>query len=126
MNRRNVVITGMGAVTPLGIGARTLYERWLAGQSGIEDGQGAATEFEPTDHLSIKEARRADRFTQFAIVSGDEALSEAGWKDELPYEAERIASILGTGIGGIGTLERGKEILMEEGAKKVPPLSVPL
>src|SRR3954447_19834933 len=123
---RSVVITGMGAVTPLGIGARTLYERWLAGQSGIEDGKGEATEFDPTDFLSVKEARRADRFTQFAIVAGDEALAEAGWSDELPYPAERIASILGTGIGGIGTLERGKEILMEEGAKKVPPLSVPL
>jgi 3-oxoacyl-[acyl-carrier-protein] synthase II len=123
---REVVITGVGAVSPLGVGARTLHERWSAGVVGIEDGKGAATEYEPTEHLSIKEVRRADRFTQFAIVSGDEALTEAGWKEELPYEAERIASILGTGIGGIGTLERGKEILMESGAKKVPPLSVPL
>ncbi len=102
---RSVVITGMGAVSPLGVGARTLYERWLGGQSGIEDGKGAATEFEPTEHLSVKEVRRADRFTQFALVAGDEALAEAGWSDELPYEGERIASILGTGIGGIGTLE---------------------
>jgi 3-oxoacyl-[acyl-carrier-protein] synthase II len=124
--KREVVITGVGAVSPLGVGARTLHERWSAGTVGISDGQGAATEFEPTDHLSIKEVRRADRFTQFAIVAGDEALTEAGWKDELPYPAERIASILGTGIGGIGTLERGKEILMESGAQKVPPLSVPL
>jgi 3-oxoacyl-[acyl-carrier-protein] synthase II len=123
---REVVITGVGAVSPLGVGARTLHERWSAGVVGIEDGQGAATEFDPTEHLTVKEVRRADRFTQFAIVSGDEALAEAGWSDELPYEAERIASILGTGIGGIGTLERGKEILMEDGAKKVPPLSVPL
>jgi 3-oxoacyl-[acyl-carrier-protein] synthase II len=126
---REVVITGVGAVSPLGVGARTLHERWSAGVVGIEDGEGAASEFEPTDHLSIKEARRADRFTQFAIVAGDEALAEAGWgwKDgELPYEGIRIASILGTGIGGIGTLERGKEILMESGVKKVPPLSVPL
>jgi 3-oxoacyl-[acyl-carrier-protein] synthase II len=123
---REVVITGVGAVSALGVGARTLHERWSAGVVGISDGQGAATEFEPTDHLSIKEVRRADRFTQFAIVSGDEALAEAGWTDELPYPAEKIASILGTGIGGIGTLERGKEILMESGAKKVPPLSVPL
>ncbi len=124
--RREVVITGVGAVSPLGVGARTLHERWSAGTVGIADGQGAATEFDPTEHLSVKEARRADRFTQFAIVAGDEALAEAGWSDELPYPSERIASILGTGIGGIGTLERGKEILMEEGAKKVPPLSVPL
>jgi 3-oxoacyl-[acyl-carrier-protein] synthase II len=125
---REVVITGVGAISALGVGARTLHERWSAGVVGISDGTGAATEFQPTEHLSVKEVRRADRFTQFAIVSGDEALTEAGWdwKGELPYDATRIASILGTGIGGIGTLERGKEILMEEGAKKVPPLSVPL
>jgi 3-oxoacyl-[acyl-carrier-protein] synthase II len=123
-----VVITGVGAVSALGVGARTLHERWSAGVVGIADGSGAATEFVPTEHLSVKEARRADRFTQFAIVAGDEALTEAGWdwKGELPYDPERIASVLGTGIGGIGTLERGKEILIESGPKKVPPLSVPL
>jgi 3-oxoacyl-[acyl-carrier-protein] synthase II len=123
---RDVVITGVGAISALGVGARTLHERWSAGVVGIEDGIGAASEFEPKDHLSIKEVRRADRFTQFALVAGDEALAEAGWSDELPYEGERIASILGTGIGGIGTLERGKELLIESGPKKVPPLSVPL
>jgi 3-oxoacyl-[acyl-carrier-protein] synthase II len=125
---REVVITGVGAVSPLGVGARTLHERWSAGVVGIEDGEGAASEFNPTDHLSIKEARRADRFTQFAIVAGDEALAEAGWdyKGELPYERTKVASILGTGIGGIGTLERGKEILIEQGAPRVPPLTVPL
>ena len=69
----------MGAVTPLGVGARTLYERWSAGVVGIADGKGAATEFDPTDHLSVKEVRRADRFTQFALIAGDEALAEAGW-----------------------------------------------
>jgi 3-oxoacyl-[acyl-carrier-protein] synthase II len=107
---REVVITGVGAISALGVGARTLHERWSAGVVGISDGTGAATEFQPTEHLSVKEVRRADRFTQFAIVSGDEALTEAGWdwKGELPYDATRIASILGTGIGGIGTLERGK------------------
>src|ERR1700761_877626 len=125
---REVVITGVGAVSALGVGARTLHERWSAGVVGIEDGKGAATEFDPTEHLSVKEVRRADRFTQFALVAGDEALTEAGWdfKGELPYPTEKIASILGTGIGGIGTLERGKELLMEGGPKKVPPLSVPL
>jgi 3-oxoacyl-[acyl-carrier-protein] synthase II len=124
--RREIVVTGVGAVTPLGVGARTLHERWRAGESGLESGEGAATEFEPTDHLSVKEVRRADRFTQFAIVAGDEALAEAGWSGELPYDSERIACVIGTGIGGIGTLERGKEILIAEGERKVPPLSVPL
>jgi 3-oxoacyl-[acyl-carrier-protein] synthase II len=124
--RREVVVTGIGAVTPLGVGARTLHERWRAGVSGIENGEGAATEFEPTDHLSVKEVRRADRFTQFAMVAGDEAIAEAGWDGELPYDPSRIGVVIGTGIGGIGTLERGKEILMEQGERKVPPLSIPL
>ena len=84
-------------------------------QSGIEDGKGEATEFDPTDHLSIKEARRADRFSQFAIVAGDEALAEAGWETTAtsPTTPTGSAAIIGTGIGGIGTLERGKELLIE-------------
>ena len=121
-----VVVTGIGAVTPLGVGARTLYERWLAGQSGIEDGEGVATEYEPKEHLSVKEARRADRFTQFAMVAGDEALAEAGWSDELPYDSTRVACIIGTGIGGIGTLEHNHDVLRDSGPKKVSPLAVPL
>ena len=124
--KREVVVTGVGAVTPLGVGARTLFERWRAGVSGIEDGAGRATEFEPTEHLSKKEVRRADRFTQFALVSSDEALREAGWDGELPYDPDRIGCLIGTGIGGIGTLEHGKEVLMEKGAKSVSPLAVPL
>jgi 3-oxoacyl-[acyl-carrier-protein] synthase II len=125
--KRKVVVTGIGAVTPLGVGARVLYDRWRAGASGIEDGEGVATEFDPTEHLSVKEARRTDRFSQFALVAGDEALDEAGWdRDELPYDRGRIGCVYGTGIGGIGTLERGKEILLEQGERKVPALSVPL
>ena len=119
---REVVVTGIGAVTPLGVGARTLHERWLAGQSGIEDGEGAASEFEPDEHLSRKEARRADRFTQFAMVAGDEALAEAGWADELPYDPTRIGCIIGTGIGGIGTLEHNHDVLRDAGPSKVSPL----
>ena len=122
-----VVVTGIGAVTPLGVGARTLYERWLAGQSGIEDGEGQAREYDPKEHLSVKEARRADRFTQFAMVAGDEALGEAGWSDgELPYDSTQIACIIGTGIGGIGTLEHNHDVLRDSGPQKVSPLAVPL
>lgn len=121
-----IVVTGLGAVTPLGIGARTLHERWSAGTSGIEDGEGACTEFEPTEHLTVKEVRRADRFTQMALVASDEALKEAGWDGELPYEASRIGSIIGTGIGGIGTLTHNHQVLLEEGPGKVSPLAIPL
>jgi 3-oxoacyl-[acyl-carrier-protein] synthase II len=122
----DVVVTGIGAVTPLGVGARTLHERWTAGASGIEDGEGACTEFDPTEFLSIKEVRRADRFTQFALVSSDEAIAEAGWDGELPYDPTRIGSIIGTGIGGIGTLTHNHQVLLEQGPGKVSPLSIPL
>jgi 3-oxoacyl-[acyl-carrier-protein] synthase II len=124
--KREIVVTGLGAVSPLGVGARTLHERWTAGTSGIEDGEGACTEFEPSDHLSIKEVRRADRFTQMALVASDEALGEAGWDGELPYESTRVGTIIGTGIGGIGTLTHNHQVLLEQGAGKVSPLSIPL
>ena len=74
---RAVVITGVGAVTPLGVGARTLHERWSAGQSGIEDGFGRCSDYEPKEHLSVKEVRRSDRFTQLALTAAAEALVAA-------------------------------------------------
>ena len=121
-----VVVTGIGAVTPLGIGARALYERWAAGIVGIADGEGRCREFTATEHLSVKEARRADRFTQLALVASDEALANAGWDGGLPYDATEIGSILGTGIGGIGTIEANDIALFEGGPKSVSPLAVPL
>jgi 3-oxoacyl-[acyl-carrier-protein] synthase II len=124
---RSVVITGVGAVTPLGVGARTLHERWSAGVSGIEDGFGRATEFDPKEHLSTKEVRRSDRFTQLALAAAREALDDAGWNDGTPpYDPDRSASVIGTGIGGIGTLEHNHIILREEGADRISPLSIPL
>ena len=122
----DVVITGVGAVTPLGVGARTLHMRWLAGASGIENGEGACADFEPTDFLSSKQARRQDRFTQLAVAASDEALAEAGWSDGLPYESERIGAVIGTGIGGIGTIEDNHDTLRDSGARSVSPLAVPL
>jgi 3-oxoacyl-[acyl-carrier-protein] synthase II len=123
---RSVVITGVGAVTPLGVGARTLHERWSAGQSGIEDGFGRASEFEPKEHLSTKEVRRSDRYTQLALAAAGEALADAGWDGEAPYDPERAACVIGTGIGGIGTLEANHILLRDEGADRISPLSIPL
>jgi 3-oxoacyl-[acyl-carrier-protein] synthase II len=130
-----IVVTGVGAVTPLGVGARTLHERWCAGECGIADGEGACSDFNATDFLSAKEARRADRFTQLAIAACAEALADAGWQDGAagdtdarghPYPAERIGCVLGTGIGGIATLVEGQDTLRERGSQYVSPLSVPL
>jgi 3-oxoacyl-[acyl-carrier-protein] synthase II len=123
---RNVVITGVGAVTPLGVGARTLHERWSAGVSGIEDGFGRASEFEPKDHLSVKEVRRADRYTQLALAAAAEAIEDAGWEDGPPGDRDRAACVIATGIGGIDTLEQQHLILQQQGADRISPLSIPL
>src|SRR6201996_4930396 len=104
-DRRKVVITGLGAVTPLGIGATTLHERWAAGVVGIAEGAGRCRDFEAKEHLSVKEARRLDRFAQLAVVAAGEALAEAGWDGEPPYDPMRVGCVIATGIGGQGTLE---------------------
>jgi 3-oxoacyl-[acyl-carrier-protein] synthase II len=125
--KAQVVITGMGAVTPLGVGARVLYDRWMAGHSGIESGIGAATEFDPKQVMSGKEVRRSDRFTQLAVAATQEALVDAGWGDgEPPIDRDRIGCVIGTGIGGMGTFETQHDVLRDVGAAKVSPLAVPL
>jgi 3-oxoacyl-[acyl-carrier-protein] synthase II len=121
--RRRVVITGMGAVTPLGPGARTLFERWAAGEVGIEDGEAPCDWFDPKEALGPKLARRTDRFAQFALAASDEAMADAG---ELQCEPERIGCLIGTGIGGIQTIESQQDVLRERGPGRVSPLSVPL
>ena len=123
---RRVAITGVGAVTPLGVGAEPLLDRWIAGECGIEDGAGRCGGFEPTEHLSRKEARRADRFTQLAIVAAAEALQDAGWSDGDAPDPDRSGCVIGTGIGGLGSLEEQVGVLRERGPGAVSPLSVPL
>jgi 3-oxoacyl-[acyl-carrier-protein] synthase II len=123
--KQRVVITGLGAVTPLGIGARPLHERWAASECGIVDGAGACSEFDPKDFLSIKEARRLDRFSQLALVAADEALQQAGWSGQLPYDPLRVACVMATGIGGIETVEAQHDVMRDKGAKLVSPLGIP-
>jgi 3-oxoacyl-[acyl-carrier-protein] synthase II len=123
---KEVVVTGVGSITPLGAGASTLYERWAAGEVGIRDGEAPCADFDPLEFFSRKEARRADRFTQFALAAAQEALGQAGWADESPYDPARTGCILGTGIGGLGTLEANLNVLRDEGPEKVAPLAVPL
>jgi 3-oxoacyl-[acyl-carrier-protein] synthase II len=125
-NGRRAVVTGVGAVTPLGIGATALIERWSAGECGIEDGVAACGEFDATEHLTRKEARRQDRFTQLAVVAADEAMAQAGWDSDPPFPPERVGCVIGTGIGGLGSLEQQQDVLREKGPKAVSPLAVPL
>ena len=122
---RRVVVTGLGAVTPLGVGAGRLHERWAAGVSGIAQRVGACDEFEPREFLSVKEIRRLDRFSQLAVVAADEALQQAGWEMPLPYEPLRIGCVIATGIGGIETVETQHDVMRDKGAKMVSPLGIP-
>jgi 3-oxoacyl-[acyl-carrier-protein] synthase II len=124
--RRRAVVTGVGAVTPLGVGAPALVERWAGGECGIADGVGRCSDFEPADHLSRKEVRRQDRFTQLAVVAAEEAFERAGWESEPPFDPARVGSVIGTGIGGLGSLEEQHGVLIERGPKAVSPLAVPL
>jgi 3-oxoacyl-[acyl-carrier-protein] synthase II len=121
---RRVAITGSGAVTPLGVGASTLHERWAAGESGIDDGLGRCSDFEPTDHLSRRQVRRTDRFSQLALVAAGEAIAEAGL-DQAPYDRAELGCVIGTGIGGLTTIESEHITLREWGQGKVSPHCVP-
>ena len=123
--KRRVVITGIGAVTPLGVGARPLHERWAAGECGIVDGVGACSDFDPSDHLSVKEVRRLDRFSQLALVAAAEAVAQAGWDPELPYDPLRAGCVIATGIGGIHTIESQHDVMRDRGAKMISPLGIP-
>jgi 3-oxoacyl-[acyl-carrier-protein] synthase II len=122
-----VLITGVGAVTPLGVGARELYEGWTAGRTGIEDGLGACTDFDPTEFMTVKEARRSDRFAQLAISASMEAVADAGWdSDAPPVDPADIGCVIGSGIGGMWTFESQCDVLRDRGPERVSPLAIPL
>ncbi|HZU40212.1 MAG TPA: beta-ketoacyl-ACP synthase II [Solirubrobacteraceae bacterium] len=122
-----VVITGMGAVTPLGVGANALHEGWLARRTGIESGEGACRDFAPTDFMTAKEVRRSDRFAQLAIAAAAEAIAGAGWDaEEPPCDPADAGCVVGSGIGGMDTFERSCQTLAERGPERVSPLCIPL
>src|SRR5579875_2096686 len=98
-------ITGLGAVTPLGVGVAPLIERWCAGEDGIVDGVARCADFNVADHLPLKQARRAE---------------------ELPCPAQRVGCVIGTGVGGIETLLDGHKAVEERGPRAVPPLLLPM
>jgi 3-oxoacyl-[acyl-carrier-protein] synthase II len=120
----DVVVTGRGVVSSLGETTDALWDALLANASGIEDGTGPCSAFDPEVAMTPKEARRADRFTQFAMAAGMDAANEAG----LPGDAdpERVGVIIGTGVGGLGTLEQQSTAWLEGGDRAVSPLFVPM
>ena len=134
---RRVVITGVGAVSPAGVGVAVLMDAVMGKRCCIAPIERFDTEgfdvhiggevrgFDPTEHgLTKKEARRYERFVQYAIVAADEAMGMAGLDMEAE-DANRVACLFGSGIGGIDELQSGITTLAEKGPKRVNPLFVP-
>jgi 3-oxoacyl-[acyl-carrier-protein] synthase II len=123
---RRVVVTGIGAVTPLGIGADTLHAAAVRGETGIVDGMGRCAEFDGQKMLGRREAHRMDRFCQLAVAAADEAVDQAGWSGSPPVPAERVPCVIGTAIGGLNTIEAQLATMRREGPEFVSPLTVPM
>ena len=123
---RRVVVTGLGVVAPCGIG-RDAFWAGLLGPP--PSGPRRIVDFDATDLYGPKEVRRVDRFTQFAAVAAAEALADAGGLDGpsgLNSDPDRTGVIIGTGVGGIETLETQIGVLREKGPRRVSPFLVPM
>jgi 3-oxoacyl-[acyl-carrier-protein] synthase II len=134
---RRVVITGMGAVTPVGLDVPSTWSALVSGQSGIAlvEGfdrsdldvkiAGQVKGFDPTAYLDKKEARRMDRFLQLGMVAAQEAVRDANLT-VTPEEAEQVGVLTGSGIGGITTLVEQTTVLLQKGPDRVSPFLVPM
>jgi 3-oxoacyl-[acyl-carrier-protein] synthase II len=137
--RRRVVITGMGAVTPLGNNAPAFWRHLVAGDSGVAtiaawDPErvtskiaGEVKDFDPSNVLDRKEMRRTDRYTQFALVAAREAMDQAGLPERLEGDlADRTGTIIGSGLGGSGTLVEQITINATRGPDRLSPFFIPM
>jgi 3-oxoacyl-[acyl-carrier-protein] synthase II len=146
-----VVVTGLGLITPLGQGVDVTWKNILAGKSGLNrishfdptdfacqvagevprvDGRGGGGPdvegaFDADKTLSPKDQRRVDDFILFAIAAADEAIADAGWTPEDEQERRRTGVIIGSGIGGLATIERTTLEMAEKGPRKVSPFFIP-
>ncbi len=139
MTKRRVVITGMGAVTPCGVGVKNFWNSMLEGKSGVSLIESIDTEkhtvkiageikdkdFNPEDYMSSKDANRMDRFTQFAMVAADEAIADAGI-DEAKIDPYRIGVLVSSAAGGFKTFEKNHMAMIQKGPTKGSPFTVPM
>lgn len=135
--KRRVVITGLGAVTPLGNDVQTTWQALLAGKSGVDqityfDASQFTTTiaaevkgFEPEQHMDAKEVKRNDPFIWYAIAAAKEAWADSGL-DKAELDPQRVGVMVGSGIGGIGTIERQHQVYMEKGPRRLSPFFVPM
>jgi len=145
MTSSRIVITGMGAVSPLGCGIETIWRRLLEGKSGIrllpeeisgplsvkiagqvptleEDPEGG---FDPDLSVSPKDQKKMDRFILFAMAAADEALQQAGWHPQTLDEQERTATVIGSGIGGFPAIAHAVRTSDSRGPKRLSPFTIP-
>jgi 3-oxoacyl-[acyl-carrier-protein] synthase II len=135
--RNRVVVTGLGCVTPVGIGKDIFWNSLLEGRSGIDritrfdptdyatQIAGEVKDFDPSQFIDKKEAKRMDRFTQYAVASAKMAIEDA--KLDLEVEnRQRIGTIIGTGIGGMETLSDQSDVLANKGPGRMSPFFVPM
>jgi 3-oxoacyl-[acyl-carrier-protein] synthase II len=135
--RKRVVITGIGAITPLGSSVSQLWEGWIKGQSGIRrithfDASifpcqiaGEIPDFEPDKYLERKEARRIPRSAQIAVASAIQAVADAGLPEKMP-DPERCGVIFGTAMGGVDFIDDALLILRSQGHSRVNPFALPM
>ena len=136
-NRKRVVVTGMGAITPLGLSVEELWQGLVEGRSGISritqfdpspypvQILGTVRGFDPREYMDEREARRMSRFSQLAVAAAKMAVEDAGLEVDESL-AEDVGVILGTGIGGaLVETEKAHLILQKKGVRRVPPLFVP-
>ncbi len=136
MSKRRVVVTGMGVLSPIGSSIDLAWANALAGKSGanpIEDFDASdysvkicasVKDFETTDYFDVKEARRLDPFIQYGMAAGIQAIEDAGL-EENPEDGHRIGVAIGSGIGGINTIEDTHSVLLKSGPRRVSPFFVP-
>jgi 3-oxoacyl-[acyl-carrier-protein] synthase II len=139
MNARRVVVTGMGMLTPLGNDLASSWAGFVSGRSGIRTIEafdpsrltvrvaGEVRDFDASHVLDRKEQRRTDRYIQFGLVAAREAMDQAGLPERLEgEEAERTGAILGTGLGGVGTLWEGFSTNATRGPDRISPFLIPM
>jgi len=141
---RRVVVTGMGLVTPLGVGLDHNWARLTAGESGartidkfdvsdlpakiaaqVPRGDGSDGTFNADDFVSSKEQRRIDEFIVYGIAAAVQAVEDSGWKPEADEDQWRTGVMIGSGIGGLQTIANGEKLLNEQGPRKVGPFFIP-
>lgn len=137
MNKRRVVVTGVGLITPLGTGTEKSWENLLDGRSGIRkitqfdathfpcQVAGEVPDFEINQFIEIKEQKKMDRFIHFAFAAAKMAVEDSGLKITKD-NADRIGVLVGSGIGGLSAIEHYHTILLEKGPKRISPFFIPM